>query len=113
MSSCILINQSTHSHTILLIICDNETNMISYKNDNSVFTAIFLITCRKSSNQLCNGFGGGLREGNGEGGVYEEPDKLASSGQGNYELTQCPAYESTTSKPQPQPTEVQSSHYEM
>ena len=46
--------------------------------------------------------------------VYEEPDKLASSsGQGNYELTQCPAYESTTSKPQPQPTEAQSSHYEM
>ena len=36
--------------------------------------------------------------------VYEDPDKLGSRGQGNYELTQCPAYESTTSKPQP--TEV-------
>ena len=47
--------------------------------------------------------------------VYEEPDKPVSkqSQQGNYELTQCPAYESTTSKPQPQPTEDQSSHYEM
>ena len=45
--------------------------------------------------------------------VYEEPDKLASSSQGNYELTQCPAYESTTSKTQAQPTEAQSSHYEL
>ena len=36
--------------------------------------------------------------------VYEDPDKLGSRGLGNYELTQCPAYESTTSKPQP--TEV-------
>ena len=45
--------------------------------------------------------------------VYEEPDKLAGSGQLNYELTQCPAYESTTSKPQPQPTEDQGSHYQM
>ena len=36
--------------------------------------------------------------------VYEDPDKLGNKGQGNYELTQCPAYESTTSKPQP--TEV-------
>ena len=33
--------------------------------------------------------------------VYEDPDKLGNKGQGNYELTQCPAYESTTSKPQP------------
>ena len=45
--------------------------------------------------------------------VYEEPDKLASSGQGNYELTECPAYESTTSKPHPQPTETENSYYEM
>ena len=36
--------------------------------------------------------------------VYEDPDKLGNNVQGNYELTQCPAYESTTSKPQP--TEV-------
>ena len=36
--------------------------------------------------------------------VYEDPDKLGNNGQGNYELTQCPAYESTTSKSQP--TEV-------
>ena len=43
--------------------------------------------------------------------VYEDPDKLCSSGQGNYELTQCPAYESTTSS-KPQPTEVdQNSDY--
>ena len=40
--------------------------------------------------------------------VYDDPDKLASRGQGNYELTQCPAYESTIRKPQPQPTEAQS-----
>ena len=33
--------------------------------------------------------------------LYEDPDKLGSRGQGNYELTQCPAYESTTTKPQP------------
>ena len=37
--------------------------------------------------------------------VCEDPDKLDSSGQGNYELTQCPAYESTTSKPQPTESE--------
>ena len=37
-------------------------------------------------------------EPEGGGGVYEDPDKLASTGQGNYELTQCPAYASTTSK---------------
>ena len=37
--------------------------------------------------------------------VYEDPDKLGSRGQGNYELTQCPAYESTTSKPQPTESE--------
>ena len=43
----------------------------------------------------------------GGGGVYEEPDKLASSGKGNYELTQCPAYESTT---WPHPIEAQSHH---
>ena len=36
--------------------------------------------------------------------VYEDPDQLCSSGQGNYELTQCPAYESTTRNLQP--TEV-------
>ena len=34
----------------------------------------------------------------GGGGVYEDPDNLASTGRGNYELTQCPAYASTTSK---------------
>ena len=34
-----------------------------------------------------------VSEGGG-GGVYEDPDKLASSGKGNYELTQCPAYDS-------------------
>ena len=51
--------------------------------------------------------------GGGGGGVYEDPDKLASSGQENYKLTQCPAYESTTSKLQPRPTQAQSSHYEM
>ena len=46
-------------------------------------------------------------EGGGGGGVYEDPDKLASTGQGNYELTQCPAYESTTSKLQQHvPTEA-------
>ena len=50
--------------------------------------------------------------------LYEDPDKLTSRGQRNYELTQCPAYESTTTKPEPPPsraqTEVeQSSHYEM
>ena len=48
--------------------------------------------------------------------LYEDPDKLTSRGQGNYELTQCAAYESTTIKPQPPPrnqAEVdQSSHYE-
>ena len=33
-----------------------------------------------------------------EGGrVYEDPEKLAANtGQGDYELTQCPAYESTS-----------------
>ena len=46
--------------------------------------------------------------------LYEDPDKLTSRGQGNYELTHCPAYESTTTKPDPRPTEVdQSSHYEL
>ena len=46
--------------------------------------------------------------------LYEDPDKLTSRGQGNYELTQCPAYESTTTKPQPRPTGVdQSSYYEL
>ena len=49
--------------------------------------------------------------------LYEDPDKLTSRGQGNYELTHCPAYESTTTKPEPPPraqTEVsQSSHYEL
>ena len=34
----------------------------------------------------------------GGGGVYEDPDKLISTGQGDYELTQCPAYESTAIK---------------
>ena len=49
--------------------------------------------------------------------LYEDPDKLTSRGQGNYELTHCPAYESTTTKPEPPPrnqAEVdQSSHYEL
>ena len=45
--------------------------------------------------------------------LYEDPDKLTSRDQGNYELTQCPAYEATT-KTQPRPTGVdQSSHYEL
>ena len=44
------------------------------------------------------------------GYVYEDPDRLGNRGQGNYELTQCPAYESTTSKPQPA---QESSHYEL
>ena len=49
--------------------------------------------------------------------LYEDPDKLTSRGQGNFELTHCPAYESTTTKPEPPPrtqAEVdQSSHYEL
>ena len=32
--------------------------------------------------------------------VYEDPDKLSNKDRRNYELTQCLAYESTTSKPQ-------------
>ena len=40
--------------------------------------------------------GGGGGGGGGKGGVYEDPDKPASTGQGNYELMQCPAYESTS-----------------
>ena len=51
--------------------------------------------------------------GRGDGGVYEGPDKLASTGQGNYELTQCPAYESTTRNLQSYPAEAQSSHYDI
>ena len=47
-------------------------------------------------------------------GFYEDPDKLTSRGQGNYELTHCPAYESTIIKPQPRPTGVdQSIRYEI
>ena len=45
--------------------------------------------------------------------MYEDPDKLASSAQRNYELTQCPAYEATTSKLHPQPADAQGSHYEL
>ena len=46
--------------------------------------------------------------------LYEDPDKLTSRGQGNYELTQCPAYESITTKPELPPTQVdQSSHYDI
>ena len=46
--------------------------------------------------------------------LYEDPDKLTSRGQGNYELTRCPAYEATTTRPEPPPTQVdQSSHYEL
>lgn len=37
----------------------------------------------------------------GRGGVYENPDKSASTGQGNYELVQCPAYEPTSGNPCP------------
>ena len=57
-------------------------------------TVLISCRCRKSSNQPCDGFGGVLKE---RGiGIYEEPDKLVSSGQGtDYELTQCPAYEAT------------------
>ena len=54
-------------------------------------------------------------EQEGREGVYEDPEKLASTGlgQGNYELTQCPAYESTTCKQQPHPTESDDKgHYE-
>ena len=58
-------------------------------------SSTLLITCIKSSNLACDGFGGVLKVGIGEGGVYDDPDKLASSGQGNNELTQCPAYEAT------------------
>lgn len=46
----------------------------------------------------------------GGGGMYEDPDKLASAGWGNYELTKCPAYISTSCKLQPHPIETQSSH---
>ena len=46
--------------------------------------------------------------------VHENPDKLASSDQqGNYELTQCPAYVTTTEKPHPQIMEDQSNMYEL
>ena len=37
--------------------------------------------------------------------VYEDPDKFGSRSRGNYELTQCPVYESTTVKPQPTESE--------
>ena len=49
--------------------------------------------------------------------LYEDPDKLTGKGQGNFELTQCLAYESTTPKPESPPwtqaEEDQSSHYEL
>ena len=44
--------------------------------------------------------------------LYEDPDQLGSRGRGNYELTQCPAYESTTTKPHP-PEVEESNDYEL
>ena len=44
--------------------------------------------------------------------MYEDPDKLASSGQGNYELTQCPAYEATKQQSHITRAQGSSSHYE-
>ena len=43
---------------------------------------------------------------------YEDPDQLGSRGRGNYELTQCPAYESTTIKPHP-PEVEENNDYEL
>ena len=42
-----------------------------------------------------------------EGQIYEDPDKLASSDQGNFELIHCPAYDST--KRQSDSTEAETS----
>ena len=49
--------------------------------------------------------------------VYEEPDKLgaiATTAPGNFALTDCPAYGTTTHNIQPHPTAVvDSSDYEL
>ena len=44
--------------------------------------------------------------------LYKDPDKLDGQGQVNYELSQCPAYESTTSEPHP-PEVEESNDYEL
>ena len=44
--------------------------------------------------------------------LYKDPDKLDGRGQVNYELSQCPAYESTASEPHP-PEVEESNDYEL
>ena len=45
---------------------------------------------------------------------YKDPNKLDGRGPVNYELTQCPAYESTTTKPYPpEVNEIESNDYEL
>ena len=92
-------------------VCETKTEWVAICYIY-IFTLIFYHS--KSSDNVTSDTAASVPGGGGgDGEVYEDPDKLASTGQGNYELTQCPAYESTTSKLQPRPTEVQSSHYEM
>ena len=64
-------------------------------------------TCRRNSSNKQND----ITTLSGVGQVYEDPDKMATAGQGNYELTQCPAYES--SKPLTQQAQSSTSYYEI
>ena len=66
-----------------------------------------LYTCRRNSSNKQND----VTTLAGVGQVYEDPDKMATAGQGNYELTQCPAYES--SKPLTQQAQSSTSYYEI
>ena len=84
------------------------TNYGKLLKDSSLLSCVLLCSyLRKSkSDSLSND----LVQSKDTTQVYEDPDKLDNRGQGNYELTQCPAYESTTSKPQPA---QEDSHYEL
>ena len=71
-----------------------------------VYRSELLPTCRRDSSNEQND----VTTLSGEGQLYEDPDKMVTAGKGNYELTQCPAYES--SKPVTQQAQSSTSFYE-
>ena len=74
-----------------------------------------MMYCRSSSSvkTISSKDGTDIVPGDTEGQLYENADEFVNSGLENFELSQCPAYESTTSKPHPQQTEAQNSYYEL
>ena len=73
----------------------------------------FLFVCRRKKASNWDSAASLKFNINQSGKIHENSDGLTETGQGSYNMTQCPVYESTTNEAQLHQTEVQSNPYEL